>query len=58
MRRPRLLGAIERTAGVEPTPPYWKYGALQSFVRMNLTIPYWAKAASTSARRHIFGEGL
>ena len=28
---------LERTAGLEPTPPYWTYGALQSFVRKNHT---------------------
>ncbi len=47
---------LERTAGLEPTPPYGKYGALQSFVRMNLTILYGATAASTSARWHIFQD--
>ncbi len=31
---------LERTAGLEPTPPYGKYGALQSCVRKNHSIPY------------------
>ena len=29
---------LERTAGLEPTPPYGKYGALQSCVRKNHTL--------------------
>jgi hypothetical protein len=56
-RRGPGFPVLERTAGLEPTPPYWKYGALQSFVRMNYAIPYGATAASTLARRHIlFGD--
>src|SRR5215204_4517423 len=31
---------LERTVGIEPTPPYRKYGALQSCVRKNRAIPY------------------
>src|SRR5215212_4265485 len=31
---------LERTVGLEPTPPYGKYGALQSCVRKNHTVPY------------------
>src|SRR5829696_557027 len=30
---------LERTVGIEPTPPYRKYGALQSCVRKYRTIP-------------------
>ena len=51
----------ERTAGLEPTPPYGKYGALRSCVRNNHTTPYQATAAGISAERHIFcdiGVGL
>jgi hypothetical protein len=31
---------LERTVGIEPTPPYRRYDALQSCVRNNRAIPY------------------
>jgi hypothetical protein len=31
---------LERTVGIDPTPPYRKYDALQSCVGKNRAIPY------------------
>jgi hypothetical protein len=50
---------LERTAGLEPTPPYGKYGALRSCVRKSHTAyPTLATAGGTSAERPIFCEAL
>jgi hypothetical protein len=42
--------------GLEPTPPYVKYGALRSCARKNLTALYRPTAACITARWHIFGD--
>jgi hypothetical protein len=60
IKRPGLLRTpvpiLERTVGLEPTPPYVKYGALRSCVRNNPTTLYLPTAAGISARWHIFGD--